>query len=75
MMGISGNNTAARDGKMRVRTGFRAGAQLGDMVADGIQRTGLDRLATAYTEATGQDCGCKQRQQALNAFGSRLGIR
>ncbi len=59
---------------MQVRTGHRAGAQLGDMIAESIQRAGLDRLATAYTEATGQDCGCKQRQQALNEFGKRLGI-
>jgi hypothetical protein len=51
---------------MKVRTGIEAGKGLGDVVADIIQATGLDVLATEYTRLTGQSCGCQERQEALN---------
>ncbi len=51
---------------MKVKTGIKAGKGLGDVVADIIHATGLDALATTYTNLTGQDCGCQQRQEALN---------
>ncbi len=51
---------------LKVRTGLRGGQPLGDQVADFTHATGLDRLAHVYTQVTGQDCGCKQRQAWLN---------
>lgn len=51
---------------MKVKTHIKAGQGLGDAVADFTHLTGIDRLAEAYTEITGKDCGCKARQQALN---------
>lgn len=48
------------------------GLGLGDRLAGLIQRTGLDKLAHAYTSATGQDCGCAARQEALNRFGEKV---
>ncbi len=51
---------------MNVKTGIKAGKGLGDVVADIIHATGLDVLATTYTDLTGQDCGCQARQEALN---------
>jgi hypothetical protein len=49
-----------------LRAGLRAGRPLGDVVADVTHATGLDRLPSAYTLLTGKECGCDQRQQALN---------
>jgi hypothetical protein len=51
---------------MKVRTGVTAGQGLGDAVADMAQLTGMDRLAKAYEQASGNSCGCKERQEALN---------
>lgn len=53
---------------MPVRTGLRAGQtfRLGDAVAAFTHATGLDKLAEKYTEITGRDCGCKERQELLN---------
>lgn len=51
---------------MHVRTGLKAGQGLGDKVADFTHATGLDRLAEAYTQATGKDCGCDARRETLN---------
>lgn len=51
---------------LRVRTGLRAGKPLGDQVADLTHVTGVDQLARLYTQLTGKDCGCKQRQEWLN---------
>lgn len=39
---------------------------LGDTLAKITHKTGLVRIAEAYTKITGRDCGCGQRQQALN---------
>ena len=52
--------------RMTVQTGVRAGKPLGDQVADLTHATGLDQLSKLYTQVTGQDCGCKQRQAWLN---------
>ena len=51
---------------MKLRTGIKAGQGLGDAVADLTHLTGVDRLAQAYTQVTGKDCGCKARQEKLN---------
>jgi hypothetical protein len=51
---------------MKVRTGIKAGAGLGDTVADLTHITGVDQVAQAYTQLTGKDCGCKARQEKLN---------
>jgi hypothetical protein len=51
---------------MRVQTGLKAGKPLGDAVADFTQATGLYKLAEWYTQVTGLDCGCAQRQEFLN---------
>ncbi len=53
-------------GSMKVRTALRAGKPLGDQVADLIHLTGLDNFSNLYTQITGKDCGCKQRQEWLN---------
>ena len=51
---------------MKVRTGLIAGSGLGDVVADLAHLTGMDALAKTYTQMTGKDCGCSQRQEKLN---------
>lgn len=59
---------AASRAALRLRTGVRAGryVPLGDAVAWFTHTTGLDQLATKYTEITGNDCGCDERRAALN---------
>jgi hypothetical protein len=44
----------------------QAGRGLGDTVARLAHYVGADKLAQAYTSLTGRDCGCQQRQEALN---------
>lgn len=46
---------------------------LGDIVAAGLSAVGItpERVSAALGV---KDCGCKKRQQALNALGRRLGI-
>lgn len=46
---------------------------LGDMVAAGLSAVGItpERVSAALGV---KDCGCKKRQQQLNAIGRRLGI-
>jgi|TARA_Y100000389_G_scaffold6328_1_gene6096 hypothetical protein len=39
--------------------------KLGDAVEYGIKKTGLDKLAP-------KDCGCTQRKEKLNNFGSNV---
>lgn len=58
----------------RVRRNCRPG--LGDMVAAGLSAVGITKeRAQAAANAVGvKDCGCQQRQQALNALGRRLGL-
>ncbi len=51
---------------MKVKTGVVSGKGLGDVIADITHKTGLDKVAELYTQVTGQDCGCKQRQEMLN---------
>lgn len=51
---------------MKIRTGIVAGQGMGDAVADIAQLTGVNRLAEAYEQITGKDCGCKDRQEKLN---------
>ena len=53
---------------MNVRTGIRAGAGLGDYVADIAHLTGMDRLAKTYENVSGKSCGCEQRQEKLNSL-------
>jgi hypothetical protein len=53
---------------MNVRTGIKAGQGVGDSVADLAHLTGMDQLAKMYEQATGKDCGCEARRQALNQF-------
>ncbi len=53
---------------MNVRTGIRAGAGLGDYVADIAHLTGMDRLAKTYENVSGKPCCCEQRQEKLNSL-------
>lgn len=48
------------------------GAGLGDMVAAGLSAVGI--TPERVSAVTGKPCGCKKRQEALNALGRRLGI-
>jgi hypothetical protein len=51
---------------MKIKTGIKSGAGLGDAVAEVTRITGIDRLAKMYEEVAGKPCGCDQRQEALN---------
>ena len=51
---------------MYVRTGINSGDGLGDVVADVIHLTGLDKLAHFYEQVSGKSCGCIDRQERLN---------
>ena len=51
---------------MKVRTGLKVGAGLGDTVAEIAHVTGMDTLAKTYEQVTGNSCGCKERQEKLN---------
>jgi hypothetical protein len=51
---------------MHVKTNLKSGKPLGDKVYDFTHATGLNKLAEAYTQVTGRDCGCSQRQELLN---------
>jgi hypothetical protein len=53
---------------MNVRTGVRAGAGLGDYVADVAHLTAMDRMAKTYERVSGKSCGCEQRQEKLNSL-------
>lgn len=53
---------------MNVRAGVRAGAGLGDYIADIAHLTGMDRLAKTYENVSGKSCGCEQRQEKLNSL-------
>lgn len=57
---------------MKVRTAITAGQGMGDAVADLAQLTGMNRLAAAYEQITGKDCGCEARQEKLNQLFSLL---
>jgi hypothetical protein len=58
---------------LKLRTGLKSGKPLGDTVADLTSLTGVDRVADTYTRVTGQDCGCKRRQELLNAVSVSMG--
>lgn len=45
---------------------------LGDMVASGLSAVGITKQRVSAL--VGGDCGCHERQEALNALGRRLGI-
>ena len=45
---------------------------LGDMVASALSAVGI--TPERISAITGKPCGCKKRQQQLNALGRRLGI-
>ena len=47
-------------------------AGLGDMVAGGLAAIGI--TPERVSAITGKPCRCKQRQQALNDLGRRIGI-
>jgi hypothetical protein len=51
---------------LSVRTNLRTGKALGDCCAGLFHFAGLDKLAALYTQSTGKDCGCKDRQNLLN---------
>ncbi|MCB0209097.1 MAG: hypothetical protein KDJ52_07200 [Anaerolineae bacterium] len=51
---------------MKVKTHLKAGKPMGDAVADLTHATGLDKVAQLYTDITGRDCGCQDRQAMLN---------
>jgi hypothetical protein len=51
---------------MKIRTGIKAGAGLGNAVAEISRLTGVDRLASMYEQAMGKSCGCDERQELLN---------
>ena len=53
---------------LSLKTGIMAGIGAGDALAKFTKVTGLDNLTTIYTNLTGKDCGCKQRQEMLNRF-------
>lgn len=57
------NSTAKH---LAIKTGIMAGIGAGDALAKFTEVTGLDNLATVYTNLTGKDCGCKKRQEMLN---------
>lgn len=50
----------------------RAKPGLGDYVAAGLSAIGITK--ERVSKAVGGDCGCPERQQALNALGRRIGI-
>ena len=39
---------------------------LGDTIAKITEATGIKTVVDAVSEATGRDCGCRQRQNKLN---------
>lgn len=47
---------------------------LGDMVASGLDALGItkERVQAAASAVGIKDCGCKQRQQAMNEFGAKF---
>jgi len=45
---------------------------LGDMVAAGLSAIGITK--ERVSRAVGGDCGCKKRQESLNALGRKIGI-
>jgi hypothetical protein len=45
---------------------------LGDMVAAGLSAVGITK--ERVSALVGGDCGCEQRQEALNDFGRSIGI-
>jgi len=52
--------------RMKVRTNIKAGMGLGDCVAKIAHALNLDDIAKKYEHASGQSCGCKERQEILN---------
>lgn len=55
-----------------VQTTLLTGIALGDCCAGITSFTGLDRLAALYSQVTGKDCGCKQRQAYLNKLAPKI---
>jgi hypothetical protein len=51
---------------MKIKTGIKAGAGLGDAVEELSRITGIDRLVELYEQTSGQSCGCDQRKESLN---------
>lgn len=49
-----------------VHTGLQAGIALGDGFANLTHFMGIDKVAAFYTKTTGNDCGCKYRQEWMN---------
>ena len=47
-------------------------AGLGDMVAAGLSAIGITK--ERVEAVVGGDCGCRQRQEALNRLGRKLGV-
>ena len=69
------------DGMCRrcIKDGLNVGhtsSGLGDMLAAGLDAVGITKeRVQAVASAVGvRDCGCKKRQEALNALGRKIGI-
>lgn len=45
---------------------------LGDHIEDFLKTIGADKLAEAYEDITGSDCGCDKRKEKLNKLHKRL---
>lgn len=41
---------------------------LGDNVEEILKQLGADKIAKAFEEITGHDCGCKKRRERLNSI-------
>ena len=44
----------------------------GDELEEILKKLGADKLAEAYEEVTGKDCGCSKRKEWLNNLHRRI---
>lgn len=47
--------------------------ELGDRVANVLEKVGAKKVTDAIHKATGFDCGCDKRRQKLNEFSRKFG--
>ncbi len=47
--------------------------ELGDRVANALEKVGAKKVTDAIHKATGFDCGCDKRRQRLNEFSRKFG--
>jgi hypothetical protein len=74
---ITRNLSCSRCGRIVSHIGVKAecvhvSAGLGDRIAAGLTAVGVTK--ERVSAIVGGDCGCEQRQQALNELGYKLGI-